>query len=62
MGESKTYCASDDMCNLHAVVIHHIRKVISGMPIRLEHDWIIIDTINQIQLIIRAVLTRLAID
>lgn len=50
------------MCNLHAVVIHHIRKVISGMPIRLEHDWIIIDTINQIQLIIRAVLTRLAID
>ena len=32
------------------------------MSIRLEHDWIIINTINQIQLIIRAVLARLAID
>lgn len=58
----KTYCASDNVGNLHAMVIDHVGKMIGRMPVRLEQDWIIIDTIYHIQLTVRAIVTGFSIN
>lgn len=61
MGAS--YRSSNDMCDLHAMVIHHIRQMICRMSIRLQQNRVIVNSINQVQLTaVRSVLPRLAVD
>lgn len=58
-----TYCPPNNMRNLHTMIIHHIRKMISRMSIRLDQDRIVINPINHLQFIILGlILARLAVD
>lgn len=58
-----SYRSSNDMCDLHAMVIHHIRQMICRVSIRLQQNRIIVNSINQIQLAaVGPTLSRLPID
>ena len=46
------------MGDLHAMIIHNICQVIRGVSIRFDKDWVIVNTVDEIQL--RVVLVILA--
>jgi hypothetical protein len=57
------YRSPDNVSNLHTVVVYHVRQVICRMTIRFQQNWIIIDSINQIQFaVVGLVLSRFAIN
>ena len=51
------------MGDLHAMIIHDICQVVRGVSIRFDKDWVIVNTVDEIQLrVVRLILTRLAIN
>jgi hypothetical protein len=50
------------MGDLHAMIVHHICQVVGRVSVRLEKDRVIVDSLNEIQLAVRAVLASLAVD
>lgn len=38
----RTYLSTDDMADLHKMVIHHIREMIRGEPISLHEDKVLL--------------------
>lgn len=58
----EAYSSSNDMSDLHAMVVHHIGEMICGESIGFHEDGVIVDTINQVQLAaVGFVLARLTI-
>lgn len=49
------------MGDLHEMIIHHVRQMIGRVSVGLDQNGIVIDTLDQIQLVRRAVLARLAV-
>jgi hypothetical protein len=57
-----THGSPDHMGDLHAMIVHHICQMVGRVSVGFEKDRVIVDSLNEIQLVVRAVLSGLAID
>jgi len=58
-----SYRSSNNVCDLHAMVIHHIRQMICRVSIWLHHNGIVVNSVNQVHFTaVGFILPRLAID